>query len=216
VFVRLENVLEAKLLGARRILRVFMSADEVSHAPRPLSIEDHRVWDSEVLFLGTWFPERGPLLLDLIRRDVPVTIRGTRWNKAPEWPDLEPHWRGSNLRGDEYAKAIQCAKVNLGLVSKGNRDQHTTRSMEIPALGALLCAERTVEHVALYKEGEEAMFWADANECARVCQTALNNESLRVNIASAGRRRLSINGHYNERVMQTILDHAFTSPIADR
>jgi len=208
VVVRPDNAREATLAGARRVLRVFMSSDEKSHAPRVLTAADHTQWDSEVLFLGTWFPERGPFLLDLMKRGVPLTIRGTNWSKAPEWTELQPAWKSGPVIGDDYAKAIQCAKVNLGMLSKGNRDQHTTRSLEIPALGGLLCAERTAEHLAMYQEGSEALFWSDAAECAAVCMRALENEPARLAIAAAGQARNIANRIRNENVMSEILTSA--------
>ncbi len=203
--VRQENIVEATALGAKNVIRVYRSADEISHAPRLLTDEDHQLWDSDVLFLGTWFPERGPFLLDLIQRGIPLTIRGSNWHKAPEWAQLKNHWRGGAISGDDYAKAIQCAKLNLGLLSKENRDLHTTRSLEIPALGSLLCAERTNEHLAMYNEGQEALFWKDAEECASICRIALANGSRRQAIAKAGQQRVKHNGHYNEMILASIL-----------
>ena len=205
VVMREENVVEAKNLGAKNVMRVYMSADEIAHTPKILDEKDHVQWDSEVLFLGTWMPERGPLLLDLVRCGIPLTIRGTRWQNAPEWPSLKSFWKGGALTGEDYAKAIQCAKINLGLLSKGNRDLHTTRSMEIPALGGLLCAERTEEHLQMYKEGQEALFWKDADECADMCRYVLADENRRQEIAVAGHQRIIMNGYYNERTLASIL-----------
>ena len=68
---------------------------------------------------------------------------------------------GPAIYGDDYLKAIQLAKVSLGLLSKGNRDLHTTRTFEIPYCGGLLCAERTSEHLQLYQEDVEAVYWSD-------------------------------------------------------
>jgi spore maturation protein CgeB len=208
VVVREENVPELKLLGARRVMRVFRSADEVNHAPRSLGAADRLAWACDVLFLGSWFPERGPFLLELIERGVPLTIRGPNWHKAPDWKRLQPHWAGGAIGGDDYARAIQCARVNLGLLSRENRDAHTTRSMEIPSLGGLLCAERTAEHQALYREGQEALFWRDAQECAAVCAAALADETRRARIAQAGFERFRRDGHRNELVMLRILETA--------
>jgi spore maturation protein CgeB len=208
VVVRTENVAEAKRLGARKAMRVYRSSDEVTHARRSISAAEEKRWHAEVLFLGTWFPERGPFLLELVKLGVPLSIRGANWNKAPEWPALKAYWRGGQLHGDDYALAIQCARVNLGLLSKGNRDLHTTRSLEIPALGGLLCAERTPEHLEMYAEGEEALFWSDAAECARMCGGALRDEVRRRRIAAAGHARSIRNANHNEQVMRAILDQA--------
>ena len=214
VVMREQNVQEARARGVKNVMRVYMSADEISHAPRELSAADLEHWRTDVLFLGTWFPERGPFLLELIERGIRLSIRGANWHKAPEWDRLEPYWRGGALQGDDYARAIQCAKVNLGLLSKANRDLHTTRSLEIPSLGGLLCAQRTSEHLAMYREGQEALFWDNAEECAAQCRAVLENESRRREIAAAGQARMRRNGHYNEVVMQGILSHAlaFANP----
>lgn len=206
--VREDNLPELRALGARHALRVWRSADEISHAPRALSADDHAKWDCDVLFLGTWMPERGPLLLELIQLGVPLTIRGSNWQKAPEWNQLKPYWKGGSIEGDEYAKAIQCAKVNLGLLSKGNRDLHTTRSLEIPALGALFCAERTSEHMSMYEDGQEAVFWSNAQECAAHCQALLADDEKRQEIARRGRERFLRNHHFNQDILQGLLEAA--------
>lgn len=206
--VRNENIPELEALGAKRVIRVFRSADEITHAPRCITPEIEREWKSDVLFLGTWMPERGPFLADLIADGVPLTIIGDNWQKAKEWPVLKDHFKRTSVHGDEYAYAIQCAKVNIGLLSKGNRDLHTTRSLEIPSLGGLLCAERTIEHSEMYKERSEALFWSDASECAATIKWALQNEEVRVQIAEAGRDRFLSNRHQNEQIIQQILETA--------
>lgn len=206
VVVREENVTEARINGARKVLHVFRSADEVAHAPLQLKPDDEARWASDACFIGTWMPERGPLLAKLLALGVPFKIYGDRWRKAKEWPVLKSVWAGPGLHGDNYVKCIQCAKVCLGLLSKGNRDLHTQRSAEIPYIGSVLCAERTFEHEAMYEEGKEAVFWNTAEECAEKIFWLLNNPEARLCIANAGRERCIKNGMLNEVVMQVILD----------
>lgn len=203
--VREENVPECLERGARRVLRVWRSADEINHAPRAITADIQAKWGSEVLFLGTWMTGRGAFLLELIAAGVPLTICGSRWEKAPEWPQLQPYWRCGELKGDDYAYAIQCAKVCIGLLSKGNRDLHTTRTLEIPSLGGMFCAERTSEHLACYTDGQEAVFWDDAQECARHCKNLLQDDKQRQRIAQAGRERFLANHHGNEDIMAHVL-----------
>jgi spore maturation protein CgeB len=212
VVVRDLNVAEAFKAGARDVMRVHRSSDEVAHTPRKLSPSDLVKWGSEVAFIGTWMPERGPFLARLVELGVPLTIWGNRWSKAKEWPILRPHWRGPGLEtdtGDDYAKAVQCAKVCIGLLSKGNRDVCTQRSFEIPRLGGLLCAERTSEHLALYAEGIEAVFWNDPNECAEKCKQLLSDEAWRKQVAQNGQFRSIRNGITNEAIINQIVARAF-------
>jgi spore maturation protein CgeB len=201
------NVAEAYALGAVNVLRVQMSADEVAHAPKHISESIQARWSSDVAFVGTWMPERGPFLARLVELGVPLTIYGDRWNKAREYSILRKHIRGTGLYDDDqYAKVIQCAKVSLGLLSKGNRDLSTTRSFEIPSLGGVLCAERTPEHTKLYKEDHEAAFWDSPEECAGKCLQLLQDRPRREQLVYNGRIRCLQNKTMNEPVLARVLD----------
>jgi spore maturation protein CgeB len=202
--VRQVNVAEAYSLGAKKVLQVFMAVDELD-GPREITPQDRRRFPHEVLFIGTWMPERGPFLQALLRAGVPLAIYGNDWRKAPEWPALRPVWQGPAIYGDDYLKAIQLAKVSLGLLSKGNRDLHTTRTFEIPYCGGLLCAQRTSEHLQLYQEDIEAVYWDDATECIEKCRKLLDDDKMRAEIAARGRRRCLSNGIFNENNLRKML-----------
>lgn len=217
VLVRASNIEEARARGAREVMRVFLSADEVAHAPRQITAAEHETWGSDVLFVGTWMPERSPFMARLVELGVPLTIYGDRWDRSPEWPMLQKHWRGPGLyREEDYAIAIQSAKVCLGLLSKGNCDLITQRTFEIPYLGRPLCAERTSEHSSLYREGEEAEFWSTPEECAQKCKLLLEDPERREALAANGRRRLLRNGTTNEAVLASVLDRVFADRLVTR
>jgi spore maturation protein CgeB len=210
VVVRKENIEEARALGARKVLLVYRSADEVAHAPIQLSEEERAKWATEVLFVGTGFPERGAFFAEVVRHGVPLSIYGSRWQKLREWNAIRPYWKGPNLLEKyTYAAAITSAKVCLGLLSKQNRDLHTTRSLEIPSLGGVFCAERTPEHLALYEENKEAVFWSSPEECAVKCKALLADDAWRRSVAENGHRRYLENGWTNEKVAEKILRAAF-------
>ena len=205
IVVRYENIAEAKLMGARKVMFHPRVADEVAHAPRELTPDIRSRWQSDVAFIGTWMPERGPFLMQLIRRGLNVSIFGQGWDKAAEWSQLRRYHAADYLDGDDYAYAVQCARISLGMLSKGNRDLHTTRTMEIPSLGGLLCAQRTGEHQAFYRDGDEAVFWSNADECAKLCRGLLENETRRLAIAANGRRRFLDNGFTSENLIRKMI-----------
>lgn len=201
------NVTEAKKRGARQVMRFWMTADEMAHSPRELMQEEKLFYASEVAFIGTWMPERGIFLADLIDRGIPLSIWGDNWQKARDWLKLKPYWLGPGLRDDKsYSAAILSAKICLGLLSKGNRDLYTSRSIEIPALGGLFCAERTTEHLEMYEEGKEAVFWTGVDECAEICKELLANDARRMEIASKGHERALRNNLFNEPVLASIIE----------
>lgn len=210
VVVREPNVAEARAFGAKDVMKVWRSADEVAHRARQLTPEELEKYSSDVLFLGTWMVGRGTFLKGLVDRGVPLTIIGDRWFKAPEWPDLQKYWKGPGIdRDEDYAGYIQCAKICIGLLSFQNRDLHTTRTAEIPLIGSLFCAERTPEHLELYKDGEEAVFWNDVEECAKLCKELLADPAKRDRIATAGQAKCLANGTLNEPIMASVLERLF-------
>ena len=80
------------------------------------------------------------------------------------------------------------------------------------------CAEHTSEHLALYEEGREPVFWNDTAECAGQCMALLADVPRRKVIAEAGHAHALRNGHYNQQVIARILDAAIrqgTRPLQD-
>ncbi|WP_395664787.1 glycosyltransferase [Methylocella sp.] len=205
---RSSSVEPARRAGAKHVMLVRQAADEAIHRPIELSDEDRARFSSDVAFVGTWMPERGPFMLRLIERGVPIVIYGPRWNKAPEYERLRANVRLGTLEGLDYVKAIRGAKIAIGLLSKGNEDLYTTRSLEIPATGTAFCAERTPDHLDMYVDGEEAVFFDDADECADRCLELLKTPEKIAAIAAAGHRKVVRNGDFNEILLTRIVDHA--------
>lgn len=207
-FPRDSSVEAARQHGAQHVIRIFHPADELTARPIALSDEDRRKFGSEVAFIGSWMPERGPFMKRLLELGVPLRIFGPRWHKAPEIEFLREHLTPGPLEGDDYVKAIAASKISLALLSKGNEDLHTTRSTEIPAIGSLLCGERTSDHLEMYVEDEEAVFFDTADECARKCFALLSDPERLGRIAAAGQRRAHRNGTFNETQLNIILQSA--------
>ena len=210
VVVRGENEREFRRLGVRRVLRAWMSHDEVSHAPYASTESIPDSFRSEVAFIGTWMRGEGLhgrdyFLLKLAQAGIPISIWGERWRKSPCWCRLKAFWRGGSLGGRDYVAAIQGAKISLGFLSKGNRDLHTTRSSEIPYAGGVLCAERTSEHLQMYQDGVEAVFWSSAEECILKCREILADKPKRERIRQAGMQRIRELGFGNETICRRIL-----------
>jgi spore maturation protein CgeB len=208
VVVREQNIEEVKLSGAKNVLHVLMTADEVAHKPIQLTDADRAAWASQVVFVGTWMPERGPFMARLLERGVPLSIWGDRWHKAREWRQIKHVWRGPSLYNEDYNHAIQAARICLGLLSEANRDSHTQRSAEIPAMGGLFCAKRTTEHERMYRDRQEAVFWNDADDCAEICLELLQSPTKCSEIAANGHKRCLENNYFNEPMLKKIIEHA--------
>ncbi len=205
--VRRENVEEFKSLGAANVLRVWRSYDEIGHCPFEENIGIPADFISDVGFVGAMIPGEGrdDFLAGLVRLGVPVSIWGSNWRRSRLWDELKHCYRGSKILGRDYVAAIQGAKISIGMLSKGNRDLHTTRSLEIPYIGSLFCAERTPEHLELYRDGIEAFFWSSVDECAEICHELLGDEERRSRVANAGAVAVRQIGVGNEDICRRVL-----------
>jgi hypothetical protein len=172
-----------------------------------LAEDDRKQCASEVVFVGSWMPERGPFMRDLLAARVPLAIWGDHWPKAPEYRKLRTAIRGSAVYGPDYVKVIQCAKVALGLLSRGNRDLHTTRSSEIPFIGGgIFCGERSSEHEQMFTHEYNAMLWGDAKECALHCHKMLEDRDQRTAMADRAKWRIMELELTNDSVLASILE----------
>lgn len=208
--VRVESEQEFRQRGAKKVVRIWRSYDEVAHAPFPSELTVPPAFKSEVAFIGTWMKDEGCkgrdyFLLKLVEAGIPISIWGGRWYKSPCWSRLKSFWRGDALGGRDYVAAIQGAKISLGFLSKGNRDLHTQRSSEIPYVGGLFCGERTSEHLQMYQENVEAVFWSSAEECIQVCRELLAEDPRRRQILEAGMKRIRSLAFGNETICRKIL-----------
>jgi hypothetical protein len=98
----------------------------------------------------------------------------------------------------------------LGLVSIENKDLHTHRSAEVPAIGTAFSAQRTSQHLAMYDEGVEAVFWDDADECARVCLALLSDPAKLKQVAERGHQRVVKDRNFNEPLMERVVRETLT------
>jgi hypothetical protein len=188
-----EELLEA---GCPRVLFVGNGYDPEAFRPAPVSDADRARLGGEVGFIGTHERERADMMVRLAARGIPVRVWGDGWDRLRgAHPNLVVE--GRPLHGADFAIACNAFKINLGFLRKLNRDQQTTRSIEVPACGGFMLAERTGEHTALFKEGVEAEFFSSFEELESKCRTYLADDASRHAIARAGRRRCIESGYSN-------------------
>ena len=203
------NVQELYSLGAKAVLFLNNAYSSVTHRPIEVSPDDRRKLGGDVGFIGAFEKDRAESLLFLAGQGVSLRVWG--WGKGWEhWAKRNPN---SNLRvesravwGDEYARALCSFKINLGFLRKANRDVQTTRSIEIPACAQFMLAERTDEHLELFKEGVEAEFFGDNNELLSKCKYYLSQPEQRRRIGAAGRQRCLQSKYCYEAHVEAVLD----------
>ncbi len=199
------NLEELKTLGARATaLFIDAFAPEV-HRPLTLTADERARFACEVGFIGTFEEDRARQMLFLAEKGITVTVWGNGWG---DWQKRHGNLVVKNLPlfGDDFARAINATKINLGFLRKRNRDQTTSRSVEIPACGAFLLAERTPRHEDLFREGQEAEFFGSLEELLVKVRKFLADPAAREKIAAAGRARCLASGYDHASQLRQMLN----------
>ena len=198
---------ELPALGARCVLYVPQAFDPEFHRPVDVDDDDRRALGGEVGFVGTFEQDRADRMLHLADHGIVVRVFGNGWSRlVGHHPNLRVEDRA--IYGDEYIRCLSATDVNLGFLRKSNRDQHTSRTLDIPACGAFYLAERTAEQQTLFGEGVEADYFGSDRELLDKVRYYLEHDEARRRIAAAGRRRCVDSGYDHARAVHRVIERA--------
>jgi len=191
--------------GARRVVLSGNAFDPEMHRPIVLTGAQRATYAADVSFIGRWEPARERLLDAVAALPIRLRVRGPGWERARSRlvrPACEP----GPIYGEAYVQAIAAAKVNLGLLSSWAGDAITQRSIELPACGAFMLAERTGEHRLHFTDGEEAVFFEGTDDLVRKVAHWVAADEARTRIAAAGRTRCLRSGYAYDDRLREVLD----------
>lgn len=191
-----------KELGAKKVLFNYQSYDENRFYPRERNLS----YSCDVGLIGHYRKYYADVIMSAQKATDHIKIWGMAWNKARvRYPCLMKYYQGGPVIGDDYPVALSSTKICLGLLDKTIPETTTTRSFEIPACGAFMLAERTDDHLALFKEHVEAEFFASKEEMIEKIRYYLSNERERRKIAMSGRERCIKSGYDTSSRLKQIL-----------
>lgn len=198
---------DMRKLGAKDIRFVNNSYESTFHYPRTLTSEDYKEIGGDIGFVGAWEKERCESILYLAQHGLKVCVwGGGKWLKYKGmYPNLTIEDKG--LYSENYSKSFQVFKISLCFLRKMNFDLQTTRTVEIPACGGFMMAERTSEHQAMFEEGKEAAFFSTNEELLEKCKYYLSHEEERKQIATAGLKRCQTSGYSNEDTIRNVINN---------
>lgn len=190
------NVDELQQRGCPHVLNIDNGYEPDVFRPMPVGPSDVDRLGGDIGFIGSHEDERADSMLRLAERGLRVRVWGNGWERL-QGKHANLLIENAPVFNDDYARACCAFKINLCFLRKKNRDKQTTRSVEIPACGAFMLAERTQEHQAMFVEGEEAEFFASFDELAEKCERYLRDDAERLAIAARGRERCIRSGYSN-------------------
>lgn len=191
------NISELKGAGAKKAVLVGNAFDPKIHRPMDRAEVGCEYQRFDVVFVGAFEPARASSLVALAKAGMSVLVYGVDVGAlGGRWSALHPN---ITLRppafGPHYAPSMHHGKIALCFLRKINRDQITTRSIEIPAMARAMLAEKTTEHDAHFIDGQEYVSFRDDEELVNKALLLLKNERQRQCLAEAAYRRCKTSGY---------------------
>lgn len=199
---RQANLTDLQKLGVSHTHYLPFGYDPKLFHPQPLDCRnsDPR-WD--IVFAGTGDSDRIPFIHALIKSGLNVGLYGAYWERYSE---TKSHSHGQ-ASPTKLRQLLINSKVALCLVRRANRDGNVMRSFEVPATGACMLTEDTLEHREIFgADGEAVVYFRTIAEMVERAKWLLQNDEERLRLAQTA-HRLVVNGRhtYKDRLI-TILE----------
>jgi spore maturation protein CgeB len=200
---RRANLRDLEDVGCRRASYLPFGYDPELHFPEAPSNDERTVLATDVLFVGGADKDRIPVCSAIAESGLSLAIYGDYWDRHAV---TQPFYRGyadlAMLR-----RATAGAAVCLCLTRKANRDGHTMRSYEVPAMKGVALAEATDDHREMFgEEGDCALFFRDTSEMVDKAKWLLAHQEERRQMADRAYARITDGKNTYRDRLETILD----------
>lgn len=209
--VRRANLADLTGHGCRAVKYLPFGFDpRLFYAEPPAGSGEESRFCSDIVFAGGADRDRIPYLAALIQEGFNVALYGDYWEQFPE---TGRHTRG-HADPHTLRKSIGGAKVALCLVRRANRDGHSMRTFEVPAIGACMLMENTDEHREIFgEEGKSVVYFQTIDEMIKKLRWLSAHDDERQRLAGAA-HDIIVKGDntYRDRLMTILSLHRAGRP----
>jgi spore maturation protein CgeB len=179
-----------------------MACDPFFHHPVQLTSKEQDKYGNDIVFVGSYYPNRYSLFKKLSGYDF--GLWGPGWDKA-ESSDLRSHFRGEHTRPSEWLKIYSACKIVLTPHYQDPENkfpvyQASPRIFEAMACGAFVISDYQKDVFTLFKDGKHLVGFKDEDELIEKIEYYLKNPDERNAIAKCGRQEVLRNHKYVDRI----------------
>lgn len=203
------NVEELRSHGVHNSVLVGNAFDPKVHKPISAMDIGNDYEHFDLVFIGAFESERASAIFALAKSGMRVLVHGVDAGAiAGRWSKTHPNITlRAPVYADDYARCMHHGKVALCFLRKINRDQITTRSVEIPAMKRPMLAEKTTEHDAYFEDGVEYLSFIDDNDLVAKARSLIADSDRRRQMAAAGYNRCYRSGYGISHRAEQMLEH---------
>jgi spore maturation protein CgeB len=158
----------------------------------------------DLCFLGNPDSVRAEFVKNLSNAGVGITVYGHGWSKyltSNRYLSInEP------VYGIDQWKVLRKYRIQLNLLRPHNMNSHNMRTFEIPGVGGIMLAPKTIEHEMFFENTTQVFLFSSFSECVSLVKQVLSlplPEALNIR-ASARERSIKAGYTYKDRASQVL------------
>ena len=186
-----------------------MASDPDYHSPAECSFSDKEKYGSDLVFVGSCYPERASIFETISEFDL--AIWGPGWENLHSNSPLRRCIRGAHTTPAEWLKIYNTSKIILATHYHNPENrfpvyQASPRVFEALACGAFVICDDQRDVFSLFQDGKDLVRFLDALDLVRKVNRYLFHPEERKKIAERGRQNILENHTYVHRIHK-LLSH---------
>lgn len=179
--------------------------DTGAHRPVKLTEEERHRYDHDVVFVGSYYPNRARVLESVA--DMDIHVWGPHWRKLSADSPLRPKASDAWLGYDEWVKIYNAAKI---VVVAHFEDpsipchQISPKVFEAMACGSFVLTDAQKDLEGLFEDGRQLAVYRGPSELRAKLDHYLQYEDERQQIARCGYEEVSRNHTYEARMARIV------------
>ncbi len=196
---RKANIRELAEAGCKKVIYMPFAYSPTAHYNElPRDEDEKKRFEADIVFIGGADNDRMPYITAFIKAGFKISLYGLYWDRYPQ----TRHYAHGSADPEILRKSISTAKISLCLARRLNRDGHSMRTFEIPAIGGCMLTEDTQEHREMFgEEGRAVLYFKNISEMIDKAKFLIQNQPERERLAIAAHSIVSSgNNTYTDRL----------------
>jgi len=179
--------------GIRNAHWLPMACDPHVHKKIRVSAEEQECYGNDIVFVGSYHPNRAQILKGLA--DFDIAIWGPGWEEHCRESSLKTRIKGSHTPLDTWIKLYSASKIVLSIHFQELENrlavyQASPRIFEAMACGAFVISDYQKDVFSLFKDGEHLVGFKTLDELIKKINYYLHHPEAREKIANCGRQEV--------------------------
>ncbi len=198
--------------GFKNVSWVPFGCDPHFHQRLSLSESERKQYSKDIVFVGSYYPNRASLLESIA--DLDLGVWGPYWQKLAADSPLKDKAVSIKMNYDQWVRIFNGSKINIVIHYQDGKTpchQASPKLFEAMACGSFVLTDRQKDVQALFKDKEHLVFFDGPEDLRSKIKYYLDHEDERKRIADAGYAEVSAKHRYQDRLKKILVHFQINS-----